>query len=118
MNETVKKQWIKALTSGEYKQARESLHVKTLDGDSYCCLGVLCELAIKAGVDIEVREISETKIYGGYSGTIPNAVRDWADITPLGSLIKSVGEYTNLASLNDNAGYNFNQIAQVIEEQF
>lgn len=33
----IKKAWIKALRSGEYKQCRNKLK----DGESYCCLGVL-----------------------------------------------------------------------------
>lgn len=33
--------WLEKLRSGEFKQAKEFLHV----GDGYCCLGVGCEVA-------------------------------------------------------------------------
>ena len=46
MNKEVKKKWVDALRSGEYAQGRSSLR----DHDEYCCLGVLCELAVKEGV--------------------------------------------------------------------
>lgn len=35
------KQWIKALRSGKFNQTREALRRKD---NSYCCLGVLCQL--------------------------------------------------------------------------
>src|SRR4051812_34484552 len=38
--------WVKALRSGEYKQTKGALH--TADG-AFCCLGVACDLALKAG---------------------------------------------------------------------
>lgn len=40
MNKKLKKEWIKALRSGKYKQARGKLRV----GRAYCCLGVLCKV--------------------------------------------------------------------------
>lgn len=41
--------WIKALRSGEYKQAQNKL--KNTQKNSFCCLGVLCDLAAKDGGD-------------------------------------------------------------------
>ena len=41
MNPELKEKWVKALRSGEYKQAFLSLR----SGQSYCCLGVLCVVA-------------------------------------------------------------------------
>jgi hypothetical protein len=40
MNKIVKKKWLNALRSGEYKQTSECLR----DSNGYCCLGVLCEV--------------------------------------------------------------------------
>lgn len=37
MNKTIKKKWLKALRSGEYKQGRVNLYWN----GRYCCLGVL-----------------------------------------------------------------------------
>lgn len=45
--EEVVKRWVAALRSGEYKQHQKALrsHAK----NSFCCLGVLCDLAAKDG---------------------------------------------------------------------
>lgn len=43
----VKRLWLEALRSGEYRQGREVLC--TPDGE-YCCYGVATELAVRAGV--------------------------------------------------------------------
>lgn len=39
-----KKRWIKALNSGEYEQTRAQLADKYDGENSYCCMGVACEL--------------------------------------------------------------------------
>jgi hypothetical protein len=36
--------WVKALRSGDYKQGRSQLFIKDWMDDSYCCLGVLCDI--------------------------------------------------------------------------
>lgn len=43
MFKELKDEWVKALRSGKYKQGRGKLYQK-LD-DSFCCLGVLCDVA-------------------------------------------------------------------------
>lgn len=55
MKKQIKKQWAKVLP--DYPQAEGSL-VEKVDGViRYCCLGVLCDLAIKAGLDtVRIRE--------------------------------------------------------------
>jgi hypothetical protein len=45
MNPEIKAKWVEALRSGEYRQARRRLRLDDSAGPSYCCLGVLCELA-------------------------------------------------------------------------
>lgn len=40
MNKKIKKLWLKALRSGEYKQGKLALRIK----NKYCCLGVLCDI--------------------------------------------------------------------------
>jgi len=40
-----KKKWVAALRSGKYKQGKHRLKQTDIKGDSYCCLGVACEIA-------------------------------------------------------------------------
>ena len=47
MNPLIKAKWVSALRSGEFKQG--TMQLRTLD-DKYCCLGVLCALAVREGV--------------------------------------------------------------------
>lgn len=46
MKPEIKAQWLTALRSGEYKQGTGALR----NGNAFCCLGVLCDLAAKQGV--------------------------------------------------------------------
>lgn len=46
MKEDIKRRWLKALRSGEYKQSRT--YLKSENG--FCCLGVLCDILQKDGV--------------------------------------------------------------------
>ena len=46
MHQEVKQQWVTALRSGEYAQGNGHLR----KDDEYCCLGVLCDIAVKAAV--------------------------------------------------------------------
>ncbi len=50
MNPEITAKWVAALRSGEYVQAKKQLRVTIVSSDaedrfSYCCLGVLCEVA-------------------------------------------------------------------------
>jgi len=52
MNAEPKRLWLEALRSDEYKQGTDTLCTPTVDGDRHCCLGVACEVAVKAGIFI------------------------------------------------------------------
>jgi len=112
MNPIVKQKWIAALRSGEYKQGKEALR----RGEKFCCLGVLCVLAIKSGVEVNV---SSTRIDGadkyqfdGEGWFLPKVVQEWAE---LDSDNPSDGLGNTLSNLNDN-NVPFTQIADLIEE--
>jgi hypothetical protein len=142
MNEAIKERWLAALRSGKYKQGRGKL--KTVD-DEYCCLGVLCELAVEDGVIGSFISPYETSVWvyspgdvehpDTESGVLPKQVAEWAGIpssNPYVSITKeeasrmdahkvdyrSDGEPSDstLACLNDG-GLVFNQIADVIERE-
>lgn len=42
--------WVAALRSGDYKQGKSCLRCEVRGDDRWCCLGVVTDLAIKAGV--------------------------------------------------------------------
>lgn len=133
MNPQVKELWIAALESGEFKQTTGLLKAN----DGYCCLGVLCMLAVQADVIPEPTYSPSRFAYTFGPGnndvyTLPEAVRKWAKIPDeLGVLTRpelvwgldednphSIRTFTALSELNDYANYDFKQIAQVIREQF
>jgi hypothetical protein len=130
MNPDVKAQWVAALRSGEYAQGREVLH--STEYDSYCCLGVLCDVAVKSGLDIPVDHMPAATFYGEKHCTLPAGVMEWAGLdeelpgTSIDMHVVSPDEYdeydegaypANLANLND-LGWSFEQIADVIEAEF
>jgi hypothetical protein len=93
MNPEIKKRWIDALKSGDYNQGTESLCCN----DSFCCLGVLCDLYIQDTKNGEWfsymaedgnNDIYETKfvIRNEESNIVegeilPSVVADWAGIS-------------------------------------
>ncbi|SRR6266496_2435950 len=130
MKQDVKELWVNALRSGEYEQARRKLSV---DG-KYCCLGVLCDLASKNGVPLDVEErnyldpnaptVEEAnktlKAFDGESTVLPSSVIGWARLSDEEYNPQVLKEYYDgseelcLAALNDT-GFTFDQIADIIE---
>ena len=129
MNQDIKTRWLEALRSGRYKQGKGSL--RTTD-DQYCCLGVLCDLAVQDGiVEWEPHRDEGADVYeiDGLLGSLSYEVRVWAGISDDAGRCEPVyldiGERTifvgdSLIQLNDQTEipFNFEQIADVIEEQF
>ena len=125
MKKEIAEKWMETLRSGEYKQTKGKL--ANVDRTEHCCLGVLCELAIKDGVDVEVdvrheAEDGEDTFYTEFdkeTGHPPDSVREWAGMgSPSGRLYQpAYDEDTSLASLNDR-NWSFKQIADVIEKHW
>ena len=115
MKEAIKDKWVSALLSGEYKQAKNTLN----NGEGFCCLGVLCDLAAKEGIG----EWNKTTFYdkkgGDIGGGVPtNEVVKWAgmkDYNPNVPYASPQSPETCLASMNDSGKYTFDDIAFVIE---
>ena len=108
MNKEIKAKWVAALRSGDYKQAKNQLR-KTEDGhDSFCCLGVLCDVINPDGWD------DGNRFLGNMSLLPPDAMR----IAGIDTLyVVHEHDRPHLTELNDGRGLNFNQIADLIEEQ-
>lgn len=138
MNEDIKERWLEALRSGvlpdgtEVEQTTRYLRVDDDDVVRSCCLGVLCEIAVADGVvtrenggDV-VGYTSTSDRYDHSSTVLPVAVIKWAGLNydeenKFNSKeveVNAIGKENNLlTALNDNEGYTFEQIADVIEEQ-
>lgn len=133
--------WLEALRSGEFGQVKSLLGRVDANGDvGYCCLGVACEVAIKNGLDLTrnvVVEYPDTEeertivVYGKEREhlTLPLPVAEWlglgAETSP--ELVVAYNEDSetygeerlperNLTSLNDGAGFTFEQIAAAVEK--
>lgn len=66
MDVELKKQWIKALRSGEYQQGQEYLH----KNGKFCCLGVLCTIAPTIDTSSRKETVRRDK-KTGYSRFVP-----------------------------------------------
>lgn len=126
----IKARWVAALRSGKYIQGRGALH--STAPDRFCCLGVLCELAVADGVVTPSPE-GDMVEYVGLTGTDrnsavpPSPVITWAyevqpaysvewDLLPTALANELPPDGTYLPSLNDSGNYTFGQIADLIEE--
>jgi len=114
MNADIKAQWIAALRSGEYAQGQYRLR----QGDRFCCLGVLCELAVRDGVTVGVPGPGDTYDYDGQEVHLPASIQHWAGIreNPMVTVDRPWVSRRSLAELNDD-GMPFEEIADLIEGQ-
>ena len=122
MKKEIAEKWVQALRSGEYKQGSYVLH--NTSNNNYCCLGVLCDIYQKEGN--KFNSVSEgnwgaetdngfenlpATFFDDRPDVLPEVVMKWADIScSSGGCVGS-----NLAALNDDDGYTFDEIATVIE---
>ncbi len=102
----VAKMWVKELRSGKIKQTRNTLG---RESGSRCCLGVLCDLAVKH------------KVISNYDMTarwLPFEVKKWAGLSSdVGKYTSKQGMWRHLVEDNDKAKYSFSKIADIIESQ-
>lgn len=124
MNEQIKKQWLRALRNGKYKQTRSNLRTST----GFCCLGVLCDLYAKeTNVEWEQVELDGVKKNSIYyrmhnaHDVLPLEVSLWAGV-PISPAVQAApfGDTREisqtLGNLNDT-GFSFYKIAKLIEKQ-
>ncbi len=117
MDQEIKAQWLADLRSSEYVQGTGALN----RNGQFCCLGVLTDQAVKAGIttDQGTNERGD-RLYGssedfGNASFLPPEVSEWAGLG--GRCNPYVDEHRNLASLNDE-GRTFQEIADIIEQNF
>lgn len=130
MKKEVADLWIAALESGEYKQTQGALQLKyeyTNSGgkvrpQGHCCLGVLCEIAIKQGLSIPVDRMSHEVMvgYDGERGVLPKSVMTWAGMQSDTGDIKrhEKSEDTIILTDQNDSGKTFKEIAQIIRDNW
>jgi len=99
--------WIQALESGEYNQGTGALHKQ----DSFCCLGVACDL-YKKELSVEHREGFTTVMYDGSLVSAPHHVVKQLKLHSKWGTSKNKVEGT-LSTLNDD-GSSFAEIAAML----
>jgi hypothetical protein len=100
LNLAIADQWCDALESDQFSQGFNRLcDPSDPSNPRHCCLGVLCELAVKAGVIESRHGISfygyPSKIFGKEVYYLPKPVMEWAGIT-------NTEEMYDLSKMNDN----------------
>jgi hypothetical protein len=139
MNEDVRRQWLAALRSGEFTQGKNTLTKIQSEGpDTYCCLGVLCALAERAGVtgsrvislrswdpesDSYCTEQVRQYVPADYPTAdratgvqyLPEPVAEWLGTGTSKPKVMYKGCAVSLTDLNDAHNLTFAQIADLIE---
>ena len=127
MNRHIAKEWTARLRSGITRQTRK--HLGRNDG-SRCCLGVLCDMAVEEGIIRFPRPFRPSKtqrgclVFAGARHNLPPEVRDWAQMkTNYGQYPGEIGTGRSSTygaqpslALDNDAGANFNEIAETIEQ--
>jgi hypothetical protein len=112
MDKAIKVQWVAALRSGQYAQGYQRLR----EEDRFCCLGVLCDLAMQEERDYAWQEAYSRVRPGAYAVVGMNVDHDC--LPPDGVYSRWAGmqrrEVDELASMNDQH-YTFAMIADWIE---
>lgn len=115
MHQDVKNQWVTALRSGEYQQSTGHLR----DKEGYCCLGVLCELAVEADIipaSVYYDEYHDIREFAGETQFLPEIVQEWAGLDDKDPYVRVTDVIDDsLSNLNDG-GHNFTEIAEYIVE--
>jgi hypothetical protein len=138
MRQDIAERWVAELLSGKYEQCRRVLRTSK---EQFCCLGVLCEIAVQDNVIAPPPVLLPGELWytyaGGCTGVLPSPVQEWsgfagsAEYTPLTTqnlmecglltdaeirLLRPMyqDEAFSLAELND-LGISFASIAALIQ---
>ena len=80
MKTEIKERWIQLLESGEYNMGRDNLY--QIGNDSYCPLGVLVEVALDEGVEIEIgRDERGQAVIDGTPHYLGPTLMEWSGIS-------------------------------------
>lgn len=122
MNEEIKQKWVAALRSGEYEQGTEFLN----RDDTFCCLGVLCDVIAKENENIFWADGDITDGTENEGEVLPVFIQKIAGLNKKEPYIKYKDGFTRLTALNDGFAdgsfrgeemFTFDELADLIEEQ-
>lgn len=124
MDPSIKQRWVSALRSGSYHQGRNFLRRE----NDYCCLGVLCDLHAQSysqdwtlyGQLTTTQDSTPLQVfeYDGFDSVLPEQVVEWSGLDAQDPIVAHDEGLTSITKLNDLKGLSFEQIADLIEEQF
>jgi hypothetical protein len=128
MNQKIKEMWTAELRSGKWKQGQG--HLKAVENGEvrHCCLGVLCEIAVREGITQEFWSVDDEIVFGPSEDEardlfLPLDVMRWAGLSgidPATSMVAVSGGVSKviwgdtLSKLNDDH-VSFADIADTIE---
>lgn len=99
------RRWVKALRSGEYKQATGGLRS---EAGGFCCLGVLCDV-------VDPSQWEPDGLWFRYRGNRGSPPKEVPSLLPFSWSLDRGVEIAELISRNDDWGWTFDQIADYIE---
>lgn len=135
-NREVIEKWVDALESGEYEQGTGYLHREHGKDHVWCCLGVLCDLAVNEKVIFaSTKEAPMSAPTGSLSahtygeehlsGALPLEVQSWVGLDSGLPVVRVPSddediefEFQPLSHLNDIKGWTFPEIAAAIRSSF
>jgi len=112
MKQEIKKRWVAALRSGEYRQGKIQLKKE----NKFCCLGVLCDI-VKDELNLSWvthPNMSPPTIAGEFL-VLPCIVSKYVELAD--TSVQYQGERRFLEYLNDTENLPFDKLALLIEEQ-
>lgn len=111
MNQNILEQWTEALYSEDYTQGIRTL--RSYD-NTFCCLGVLCDLYVKSDHGQWTLRSNDTYALGGESSILPEKVAQWAGLHSTSPEVTYNEESIEIVELNDEKGLDFKTIADAL----
>ena len=102
-----RKKWAEALRSGKYSQGRGKLHITFYDTNTFCCLGVACDIfKDELGLVVRPNQYSKTILYNSNDAYLPDHLANYLGI--------GINVQQQLTRMNDQ-GSSFDEISSVID---
>lgn len=110
----IKDLWINALRSGNYQQGKKKLSVN----NTFCCLGVLCEINHLAKIQVQNGFISYSYRSEYDVSILPKGFAKHLNIDTHGTFFGFTIDGLEALTVMNDQGYTFEQISEIIEQYF